>query len=68
MSLRFGTDGVRGPADELDDGLVRALGAAAAEVLGGSDGFVVGRDTRRSGPRIESALTDGLAAGARDPR
>ena len=67
MSLRFGTDGVRGPADELDDLLVRALGAAAAEVLGGADGFVIGRDTRRSGPRIEAALTAGLAAGGARP-
>ena len=34
MTLRFGTDGVRGPADELTDELVAALGRAAAAVLG----------------------------------
>jgi phosphoglucosamine mutase len=66
MSLRFGTDGVRGPADELTDHLVLALGRAAAAVLGagvvGSD-FVIGRDPRRSGPRIEAALAHGLALG-----
>lgn len=61
MSLRFGTDGVRGPADELDDPFVFSLGRAAARVLGG-DRFVVGRDTRESGPRIEAALARGLVA------
>jgi phosphoglucosamine mutase len=68
MSLRFGTDGVRGPADELDDRSVAALGAAAAEVLGGSDGFVIGRDTRRSGPRLAAALASGLASGGARPQ
>ncbi len=63
MSLRFGTDGVRGPAAELTDALVAALGAAAATVLGGSAGFVIGRDTRESGARLEAALAGGLAAG-----
>jgi phosphoglucosamine mutase len=61
VTLRFGTDGVRGPADELTDDLVAALGRAAAQVLGG-DRFVIGRDTRESGPRIEQALARGIAA------
>lgn len=60
MTLRFGTDGVRGPADEFTDTVVEALGRAAGRVLGGSS-FVVGRDTRISGPRIEAALVRGLA-------
>jgi phosphoglucosamine mutase len=60
--LRFGTDGVRGVANaELTPELVLALGRAAARVLGG-DRFVVGRDTRWSGPLVESALCAGLAA------
>ncbi len=64
MSLRFGTDGVRGPAHELTDQLVAALGSAAAAVLGRGP-FVIGRDTRESGPRLERALAAGLArAGA----
>jgi phosphoglucosamine mutase len=64
VSLRFGTDGVRGPAEELTDPLVAALGRAAVAVLG-SDRFVVGRDTRQSGPRLGAALAAGLtAAGA----
>jgi phosphoglucosamine mutase len=62
MALRFGTDGVRGRVpDELSVDDVRRLGAAAAEVLGGSR-FLVGRDTRASGPDLEQALLEGLAA------
>ena len=37
MTLRFGTDGVRGHADELTDDLVVALGRAAARVLARTD-------------------------------
>ena len=62
MTLRFGTDGVRGVANqELTPELVVALGRAAAEVLG-TGRFVIGRDTRRSGPQLEAALAAGLAA------
>ena len=61
MGLRFGTDGVRGAAAELSDAFVFALGEAAARTLGSS--FVVGRDTRESGPRIERALVAGLERG-----
>jgi phosphoglucosamine mutase len=61
MSLKFGTDGVRGPADELTDELVTALGTAAARVLG-ADRFVVGRDPRESGARLDRALRRGIAA------
>jgi phosphoglucosamine mutase len=61
LTLRFGTDGVRGPADELTSELIVALGRAAARVLGGHRA-VIGRDTRTSGPRIEAALHGGFAA------
>jgi phosphoglucosamine mutase len=60
--LKFGTDGVRGVANlDLTPELVVALGRAAARVLGGWH-FVVGRDTRLSGPLLESALIAGLTA------
>src|SRR5436190_6199327 len=63
MTLRFGTDGIRGVANrELTPELVTALGRAAVRVLGSDKPFVVGRDTRRSGPMIESALVAGLCA------
>jgi phosphoglucosamine mutase len=62
VTLRFGTDGVRGVANsELTPELVLALGRAAAQVLG-AERFVVGRDTRWSGPQLEAALAAGLAA------
>ncbi len=60
--LKFGTDGVRGIANaDLTPEVVLALGRAAARVLP-SVRFVVGRDTRRSGPLLEGALTAGLMA------
>ncbi len=58
--LRFGTDGVRARADALSADEVRALGRAAARVLGIRQ-WVIGRDTRESGPGIEAALAAGLA-------
>ncbi len=61
--LRFGTDGIRGVANrELTPELVTALGRAAARVLGDAHPFVVGRDTRRSGPMLAAALVAGLCA------
>ena len=67
MTLRFGTDGVRGVANrELTPELVTALGRAAVRVLGPNQPFVVGRDTRRSGPMIEAALVAGLCAEGAD--
>lgn len=65
MSLRFGTDGIRGVAnEELTPQIAMALGRAAVEVLS-ADLVVIGSDTRRSGPMLEAALTAGVcAAGA----
>lgn len=61
MPLEFGTDGIRGLANqELTPELVLALGRAAARVLGGP--FVVGRDTRRSGPMLQAAFAAGVAS------
>jgi phosphoglucosamine mutase len=58
---RFGTDGVRGVANvDLTAELALALGRATARVLHAS-GFVIGRDTRRSGPLLQGAFSAGLA-------
>ena len=62
MSLKFGTDGVRGVANvDLTPEFLFALGRAAAQVLGSGRPFVVGRDTRGSGPSLQQALSAGLA-------
>lgn len=62
MSLRFGTDGVRGDTRTvLRAAAVAALGRAGAEVLG-PQGFAVGRDTRVSGPDFAAAVHSGVAA------
>jgi phosphoglucosamine mutase len=62
MTLRFGTDGVRGVANtELTPELALALGRSAARVVGGRH-WLVGRDSRRSGPMLAAALAAGLAS------
>ena len=69
MSLRFGTDGVRGVAGtELTPELVTALGRAAARTLSPAERrvFLVGRDTRLSGPTLQAALSAGLSAEGSD--
>ena len=67
MTLRFGTDGIRGLANrDLTPELVTALGRAAARVLGRDVPFVIGRDTRRSGPLIQAALVAGICAEGAD--
>jgi phosphoglucosamine mutase len=64
MSRLFGTDGIRGVANkDLTPELALRLGRAAGQVLGGSGHrVVVGRDTRRSGRMLESALAAGLCS------
>jgi phosphoglucosamine mutase len=62
VTLRFGTDGVRGAANtELTPELALALGRAAARTLGPGP-WVVGRDTRVSGPLLHAAFAAGLAS------
>jgi phosphoglucosamine mutase len=66
MSRIFGTDGVRGVANEfLTPELAFALGRAGGFVLtehGERRPVLVGRDTRCSGPMLEEALTAGLCS------
>lgn len=57
--LHFGTDGVRGRAfSELTETYATALGSAATNVLALSS-VVIGRDTRESGQRLETAFAAG---------
>ena len=71
MGRLFGTDGVRGVfGRDLTTDLARSLGRAAVIVLA-RDGdvpptFVIGRDTRASGPILEDALVEGIVGGGGD--
>lgn len=57
----FGTSGIRGPyPSEIHEELFLRLGAALATLY---ETVVVGRDVRRSGPPLQSALLAGLASG-----
>lgn len=67
MGRLFGTDGIRGIAnDELTCELAMNLGRAAAMVLSGNSRrrplFVIGMDTRISSEMLSSALTAGLCS------
>lgn len=67
MTLKFGTDGVRGEAlTELTTDFVAGLALAATEVLGRGR-WLIGRDTRESGEALEAAVAAGLAAGGAEP-
>jgi phosphoglucosamine mutase len=59
--LKFGTDGVRGEfGTELTTSYVAALARAAAKVLQ-CKLVVIGRDTRESGPVLETAIAQSLS-------
>ncbi len=71
QSRLFGTDGIRGRANEepLTPELAVAFGRAVAAKFGGSGlgqsgspPVVIGRDTRLSGPMLEQAVAAGVAA------
>lgn len=65
--MRFGTDGIRGVANvDLTPEVALAVGRAAARVLGLGEPWVLGRDTRRSGPMLEAAVLAGLTAEGAD--
>jgi phosphoglucosamine mutase len=68
MGRLFGTDGVRGVfGGDLTTDLARSIGTAAVTVLvrerRRAPTFVIGRDTRASGPILEDALVEGILAG-----
>ncbi len=63
MSRLFGTDGIRGVANEdLKPTLAHALGrAVATRAAGGAGRILVGQDTRRSGDMLVAALVSRCA-------
>ena len=71
MRKLFGTDGIRGPADQfpLDPSTMFALGESLAHRLsspGRRPRIIAGMDTRESSSRIVSAIAAGVEAGGGD--
>lgn len=60
----FGTDGIRGRVGDtvINVDFFQKLGWAIGQVLGqsGENNFILGRDTRESGPELQAALQSGL--------
>src|SRR6476661_88081 len=67
MTRLFGTDGIRGVADRfpLDKETVAKVGSSLSlhykQKLGRDARFIIGRDTRESGERLENAFTAGAS-------
>jgi phosphoglucosamine mutase len=68
VSGLFGTDGIRGVANEdLKPALAHALGRAVAARMAGPGGCIlVGQDTRRSGDMLVAALVSGATSAGAD--
>jgi len=73
VSRLFGTDGIRGVANEppLTPDLAYRVGRELAATLAAEVGqervrVVIGRDTRRSGPLLEAAMVAGLLSAGAD--
>lgn len=67
MGRLFGTDGIRGKANEYPMTAETALraGRAIARVFrrkGGTTSIIIGKDTRMSGPMLEHALISGICS------
>ena len=66
MEKLFGTDGIRGVANEwpLTPEFIARIGGAIGQVLGRGEHVraLIGRDTRQSGAMIENALAAGMMA------
>lgn len=68
MGVLFGTDGIRGKANEypITAEMAVQIGKAVAKVFkaggGGSMRVLIGKDTRLSGYMLETALTSGLVS------
>ena len=67
MGKLFGTDGIRGKAGEypMNAKIAERTGRAVARFFSKTDGpskIFIGRDTRESGPMLESALVEGIGA------
>ena len=72
MGRLFGTDGIRGEANRhpMDAGMAFSVGQAVVHLLKNKlhrPKIIIGRDTRISGPMLESALVAGITSMGGDP-
>ena len=60
----FGTDGIRGDSSKFpfDNITLNIIGRSIAEVLGANKRILIIRDTRDSGKRIQTKLSEGMSA------
>ncbi|MDR2812030.1 MAG: phosphoglucosamine mutase [Endomicrobium sp.] len=60
----FGTDGIRGDSSKFpfDNTTLNIIGCSIAEVLGDNKRVLIIRDTRESGKRIQTKLSEGMSA------
>ena len=69
MEKLFGTDGIRGVANHfpMTPEMMVKIGRAVGNIIGDpAKGVVIGRDSRLSGPMLESALSAGIVASGID--
>ena len=71
MGRLFGTDGIRGAANDypLTPEIIVHIGRAIASIFGNPNGrtkIIIGKDTRESGGMIEDALASGICATGAD--
>ncbi|MFH1055332.1 MAG: phosphoglucosamine mutase [Candidatus Altiarchaeota archaeon] len=64
MSGLFGTSGIRRREGELTDGFASDLGRALGSCI--KSDVAVGRDTRKSGPRLQDAFISGVLSSGRN--
>ncbi|MCP4683108.1 MAG: phosphoglucosamine mutase [Desulfobacterales bacterium] len=72
MGDLFGTDGIRGEANQypMDGATAFAVGQAVSHFIkneGQGRRVIIGKDTRISGPMLEHALKEGIASMGADP-
>ncbi len=66
-NTRFGTDGIRGPVDTvLTPALAMKIGYWYGKGSANTGPFIIGRDSRISGPMLCSALSAGLNAAGKE--
>ena len=71
MGTLFGTDGIRGPANQhpMTAEMALRVGRAVATIFtahSGNSKIIVGRDTRLSGPMLEAAMVAGICSAGGD--